>query len=118
VNLIGLFFFHDADPHHFEDSGPKEEASKDAMRGVFLHALADSLGSLGVIISTILVKYYDITMADPICSFLVAAMILASSIPYIKSTALQLLLFAPRGLKKRLMASKEAILSIKGVQNC
>ena len=68
------------------------------MRGVFLHALADSLGSLGVIVSTVLVKYHGITVADPICSFIIAAMILISGIPFIKSTARQLLLECPSGL--------------------
>lgn len=92
-------FFHDTDPHGTE--GGPSEASKDNMRGVFLHALADSLGSLGVIASTVLVKYYGLTLADPICSFLVAAMVLASGIPFLKSTALQLLLETPKGLKKR-----------------
>jgi len=57
------------------------------MQGVFLHVLADSIGSLGVIVSTILVKYYGYTIADPICSFLIAAMILVSGIPFIKMTA-------------------------------
>jgi len=93
VNLIGLVFFHDADPHSTE--GGATEGSKDNMRGVFLHALADSLGSLGVIVSTVLVKYYNLPVADPICSFIVAAMVLASGIPFLKSTALQLLLQTP-----------------------
>ena len=57
------------------------------MQGVFLHVLADSLGSLGVIISTVLVKYYHYKIADPICSFVIAAMILTSGIPFVKMTA-------------------------------
>lgn len=65
------------------------------MKGVYLHVLADSLGSLGVIISTILVKYFSLTVADPICSFLIAAMILASGIPFIKMTAKQLVMQNP-----------------------
>lgn len=71
------------------------------MQGVFLHVLADSLSSLGVIISTILVKYYQVNIADPICSFLIAAMILTSGIPFIKLTLCQLVLQSPPDLIKR-----------------
>ena len=73
--------------------GPSERSEN--MQGVFLHVLADSLGSLGVIISTILVKYYGITNADPISSFLVATTILISGIPFIKMTVIKLVLKAP-----------------------
>lgn len=69
------------------------------MKGVFLHVLADSLGSLGVIVSTILVKYRGWTIADPICSFLIAAMILTSGLPFLKMTASQLILEQPSRLK-------------------
>lgn len=54
---------------------------------MYLHVLADSLSSLGVIVSTICVKYYGLMITDSICSFLIAAMILTSGIPFIKMTA-------------------------------
>ena len=57
------------------------------MQGVYLHVLADMLGSLGVIASSIMVRYWGLTIADPICSLLIAAMILTSGIPFIKMTA-------------------------------
>ena len=108
LNIVGVIFFHDApDPHHVEEENEDEDTSdekkrSDNMEGVFLHVVADSLGSMGVIVSTILVKYYGMTIADPICSFLIATMILASSIPFIKMTARQFLLEASPRLKKRL----------------
>jgi zinc transporter 5/7 len=80
VNLIGLFFFHD---HHEHHHGHDHSHENENMYGVFLHVLADTLGSLGVICSSILVKYYEIYIADPICSFIISLMILASSIPFI-----------------------------------
>lgn len=79
VNLIGLFFFHE---HHDGDHAGHDHDNEN-MYGVFLHVLADCLGSLGVIISSILVKYYGLYIADPICSFLISLMILASGIPFI-----------------------------------
>ena len=82
VNLIGLFFFHDHHDHH-HSQGHDHSHENENMYGVFLHVLADTLGSLGVICSSILVKYYEIYIADPICSFIISLMILASSIPFI-----------------------------------
>jgi zinc transporter 5/7 len=89
VNLLGLVFFHESEA---EDSSSKEGNGKENMEGVFLHVLADSLGSLGVIVSTALVKYRGVTIADPICSLIVAAMILASGVPFIKATVRQMVL--------------------------
>lgn len=39
------------------------------MRGVFLHVLADTLGSIGVIVSTILIEQFGWFIADPLFSF-------------------------------------------------
>ena len=87
VNLIGLFFFHEHHEHHghehHDHSGHSHEHDNENMYGVFLHVLADCLGSVGVIISSILVKYYGLYVADPICSFIISLMILASSVPFI-----------------------------------
>ncbi|KAK4819635.1 hypothetical protein QYF61_008906 [Mycteria americana] len=43
--------------------------------GVFLHIVADTLGSIGVIISAILMQNYGLMIADPICSMLIALLI-------------------------------------------
>jgi len=63
--------------HHHHDH------ENENMYGVFLHVLADALGSVGVIFSSFLVKYYDIYIADPICSFIISLMILGSVVPLI-----------------------------------
>lgn len=76
VNLIGLVFFHDVghaghshehghghghshghshDHDHVHTSSPPHEQN-DNMHGVFLHVLADTLGSVGVIFSTFLIQ--------------------------------------------------------------
>jgi len=62
------------------------------MQGVYLHVLADSLGSLGVIISTLCVKYFDLVITDAICSLLISTTILMSGIPFLKMTVKQLVL--------------------------
>ncbi|KAK7100994.1 hypothetical protein V1264_023848 [Littorina saxatilis] len=50
-------------------------ANKQIMQGVFLHILADTLGSVGVIISSILIYYFGWMIADPICSMFIATLI-------------------------------------------
>jgi zinc transporter 5/7 len=66
------------------------------MHGIFLHILADALGSVGVIISSVLVKYYDLQVADPICSSIISVLIFASVIPLLKSSSETLLLKCPK----------------------
>lgn len=47
----------------------------DLFVGVFLHILADTLGSIGVIASAILMQNFGLMIADPICSILIAMLI-------------------------------------------
>jgi zinc transporter 5/7 len=54
------------------------------MYGVFLHVLADTLGSVAVIISSLWIKVFGTTIADPICCFVISALILAAAIPFTK----------------------------------
>lgn len=43
--------------------------------GVVLHILADTLGSVGVIVSTVLIRLYGWHIADPICSLFIAILV-------------------------------------------
>jgi zinc transporter 5/7 len=56
------------------------------MRGVFLHVMADTLGSVGVIISTLLIQFYGWTGFDPIASLFIAVLIAASVVPLVIDT--------------------------------
>jgi len=69
--------------------------------------LADALGSVAVIISSIMIKYWGLYIADPICCFLISLLILASVIPLIKQSATTLIL----GTNGRLKNSIESKLS-------
>lgn len=84
VNFVGLFAF--------DHGGHGGESENDNMRGVFLHVLADTLGSVGVIISTLLIKFTHWHIFDPIASLLIASLILLSAIPLVKSTSSNILL--------------------------
>jgi len=56
------------------------------MRGVFLHVMADTLGSVGVILSTLLIQFYGWTGFDPIASLFIAVLIAASVAPLVMDT--------------------------------
>ena len=69
------------------------------MYGVYLHVLADTLGSVAVIISSLLIQYKEWYLSDPICSILISLLILGSSVPLIQQTALQLVQRIPNELE-------------------
>lgn len=77
---------HDHDHCHEHEHGHHHEGHSDNMRGVFLHVMADTLGSVGVIISTLLIQFYGWTIFDPIASLFIAVMIAASVIPLVIDT--------------------------------
>eukprot|EP00121_Abeoforma_whisleri_P014644 Awhi_evm1s13505 len=53
------------------------------MQGVYLHILADTLGSVGVVVSTLIIENYGYTVADPICSLCISVLIFVSVLPLI-----------------------------------
>ena len=69
---------------------------------MFLHVLADTLGSVGVIISSILIYLFGWTWADPVCSIFIAIMISLSSWPLLQESGEILLLRSPRALENKL----------------
>lgn len=56
------------------------------------HVLADTLGSVGVIISTLLIERYGWTGFDPLASIFIAVMIFASVVPLIADSGRILIL--------------------------
>nr|XP_058159094.1 zinc transporter 7 isoform X4 [Dasypus novemcinctus] len=70
----GHFHSHDV-PSLKETTGP----SRQILQGVFLHILADTLGSIGVIASAIMMQNFGLMIADPICSILIAMLIVIRS---------------------------------------
>ena len=53
------------------------------MMGVYRHVMADTLGSVGVIISTLLIEKFGWTGFDPIASLFIAILIVLSVIPLV-----------------------------------
>ena len=60
------------------------------------------MGSVGVIISSLLIENFGWNIADPICSLFIATMILLSVLPLLKDTSVILLLRSPLDMEKSL----------------
>ncbi|XP_071444723.1 proton-coupled zinc antiporter SLC30A5-like isoform X3 [Hetaerina americana] len=123
VNLLGILAFssrhspaatgHDNHPHqHHHQHGHSHNAN---VEGVFLHILADTLGSIGVITSSVLIEQFGWFIADPICSIFIAVLIFISVIPFLKHSCLVLLLRTPLDADKKIVAVMEKVLSVDGI---
>ena len=69
----------------------------------------DTLGSVGVIISTLLIQYYGWTGFDPIASLFIAVLIAASVIPLVIDTGKVLML----DLSERSMPIENALTEVR-----
>jgi len=85
------------------------------LEGVFLHLLADTLGSVGVIISSFLIQMWGLTLADPICSLCIAVLIFLSTIPLIKQSSFTLLQCTPSYFEEPLQQLLQRVSKIEGV---
>ena len=120
-------FVADQYPHFFSSSnfffpfffsraaqGLPNEATDQNMRGIFLHVLADALGSVGVVISSILIRYFGWSITDPICSLMISVLILMSVFPLIQDTSWILLQHTPR----RGLGSEPGVINHKRFERC
>ncbi|XP_065195238.1 proton-coupled zinc antiporter SLC30A5-like [Sycon ciliatum] len=85
------------------------------MQGVFLHVLADTLGSVGVIVSSILVEKFEWYIADPISSLLISVLIVLSVLPLLKSSALTLLQGTEDDIQDLLAHAIDEVKAVDGV---
>ncbi|KAF3051303.1 hypothetical protein E8E11_002658 [Didymella keratinophila] len=85
------------------------------MQGIFLHILADALGSVAVIISTLLTKYYGWSGWDPIASCIIAILIFLSAIPLVKSSGMRLMLSLPTDAEYGVRNTLQELSSLRGV---
>jgi len=124
VNLVGLFAFDHAHHHHghacshskkHDDNQtcshshdthhhhPHHDSKHDNLiiYGMFLHILADTLGSVGVIISSLLISNFGWTWTDPLCSIFIAVLILVSMWPLLIRSGGALLMVQPVKVRKQ-----------------
>ena len=100
---ILIFFFllssHDGDHGH---SHGHSHGDSQIMKGVFLHILADTLGSVGVIVSAILMYLWGWMIADPICSIFIALLIAISVGSLVSESVAILMQRQPKELDQKL----------------
>jgi solute carrier family 30 (zinc transporter), member 5/7 len=95
---------HDHGHHHNEN-----------MEGIFLHVMADLMGSVAVVISTLLTMYTGWTWWDAVAGIAVSVLIAMAAWPLLKSSARNLLLGIPAGTEYNLRNTLAGIVQQRGV---
>jgi zinc transporter 5/7 len=85
------------------------------MHGIFLHVLADTMGSAAVMVSTALIYFVGWNGWDPVASCIIAILIFTSSMPLIGSCAKKLLLTIPDEVEYNLRETLSGVSDIRGV---
>lgn len=85
------------------------------MQGIYLHIMADALGSLSVVLSTLLVRWTGWSGFDPLASCIIAVLIFASTIPLVTSTTKILLLSLNSDIEYNLRNILSGVAQIRGV---
>src|ERR1051325_836457 len=101
INLFNAWLLHGASEENLN------------MRGAFLHIIGDALGSVGAIIAGVLIWGWGWTVADPIISFVICALIIFSSWQLIHESVNILLEGTPSHINVR--AVIEAMHDVNGV---
>ncbi len=90
----------------------RHEHKNENIYAIYIHILADTLGSVAVLISSFLVKYYKLYISDPICSLFISAMIIFSTIPVLKNASMSLLHIPNEKIIKKKKKIEKSIKSI------
>ncbi|KAH6562223.1 hypothetical protein BASA50_004862 [Batrachochytrium salamandrivorans] len=85
------------------------------MHGMFLHILSDTLGSLGVIVSTFFILMFGWTWTDPLCSIFIAVLTIMTTWPLLKSSGNTLLQRIPQQCDAQLPEARSRVLRVAGV---
>lgn len=108
---------HDHGHGHSHGSGGSSGSQSQIMQGVFLHILADTLGSVGVIISALLMSNFGWMIADPICSLFIASLVALSVYPLLRDSISVIMQRTPKQLEDQLAACYHRINSLEGVHS-
>jgi len=102
---------HDHSHSHSHEAG----VSNHNLFAIYLHILADTLGSVGVICSSLMVQYWGWTRADALCSIIISILIIGSVVPLINSTSQMLLQRVPVHKQDEVYSVLRTINSLAGV---
>jgi cobalt-zinc-cadmium efflux system protein len=88
------------------------------LRGAFLHAASDALGSVGAIVAGVLVMTRGWTLADPLASLFIATLVAIAGIGLLRDTVHVLMEGVPSGIRvERLRARLEAAAGVRAVHD-
>ena len=125
VNIVGLFAFgHQHESHHggHFHNGKRCCAGHDNSQhnfikdGMFMHVAADTLGSVAVIVSSLIIKHTGWLHADTLCSTVLALLILASVKSLLLDTFHVLLNGTPKDFQPKMSAIRKDLESIDSVK--
>ncbi|XP_054644479.1 zinc transporter 7 isoform X1 [Dunckerocampus dactyliophorus] len=110
---------HEGHTHHGHNHDDEHRlgSNKQILQGVLLHIMADTLGSVGVIISALLMQNYELMIADPICSMLIAILIGVSVVPLLRESIGILMQRTPPSLDYALPECYQRVQQLQGVYN-
>ncbi|KAK0153664.1 Zinc transporter 2 [Merluccius polli] len=87
-----------------------------SVRAAFVHALGDLLHSLGVLVAATIIHFRpEMKMADPMCTFLFSALVLATTFSIVKDVCRTLMEGTPSSIS--VAAVNEALLAVSGVRD-
>lgn len=84
------------------------------IRGAFLHVVADTASSVGVILAALVVYFFNWTWVDAVVSLLIACSIILSALPLVKDSLEVLMEYAPRSVDPAMVET--ALKSFAGVE--
>lgn len=111
---------HDPDTEPLVGNGEHSHQAKKSHRGqlmqsVLLHIIADTLGSVGVMISALLMSQFGWLIADPLCSMFIAILISISVYPLLRDSIFVLMQRVPVELDAKLPQCLNKIQNLPGV---
>jgi len=102
VNFVGLLLLH------------RDKNRNLNIKGAWLHVMSDTLGSVGVIISALLIEFFHWSKADAIASIIIASLIFYSASRLVWETLGVLMEHSPPHIDSKLV--KQAILNLRHVK--
>jgi cobalt-zinc-cadmium efflux system protein len=85
------------------------------VRGAYLHVLGDLLGSVGVVVAALIIRYTGWLLADPIASFVTTALIMRGAWTLVRESVDILLESAPKHID--LDAVRQQLEAIPGIES-
>jgi cobalt-zinc-cadmium efflux system protein len=126
VNGVSAWLLHGAVGHaghaHGDPDNPEDHGHGDRraggghalnLRGASLHLLGDALGAVAALVAAVVIRFWGYAVADPMASFVVAAILLVGSVRLLRDATLVLLEAAPPHLPVRTI--REVIVGLPGV---